>query len=240
MREELTFTAADCKPPTAEILACQGIPADTKVDKRIEALIEGALTEYLRVAQPRAVLHEIGIADFDRIYAGEGENESFTPVAEIYPRAERLALFALTIGVEISTRIEWLFGQNDFAQGSMLDSVASAGADRAAGLVERHYLERVGSGLLVALRFSPGYCGWHVSGQRQLFATLQPNSIGLTLRPSHLMEPLKSISGVIIVGQASIFEFTDTYDFCADCRDHACLVREPTRLTAADHVKKMR
>jgi hypothetical protein len=231
MREELTFTAADCKPPTAEILKCQGIPADTKVDKRIEALIEGALTDYLRVAQPRALLLEVSAADFDKIYAGEGDNESFTPVAEIYPQAERLALFALTIGEEISARIEWLFGQNDFAQGSMLDSVASAGADQVADLVERYYLERVvGSDSPVALRFSPGYCGWHVSGQRRLFAALQPDSIGLTLRASHLMEPLKSISGVIIVGQPSIFEFEDSYDFCAACQDHSCQERQPTGL----------
>jgi hypothetical protein len=74
----------------------------------------------------------------------------------------------------------------------------------------------------VALAYSPGYCGWHISGQKQLFAFLKPEQIGISLTKSCLMRPLKSVSGVVIVGHGSIHEFQDAYPFCERCRTHGC------------------
>ncbi|MFH1842515.1 MAG: hypothetical protein ABIF77_04860, partial [bacterium] len=67
-----------------------------------------------------------------------------------------------------------------------------------------------------------------VSGQRALFAALQPETIGITLRPSCLMEPLKSISGVIIGGPAASHLFNDDYRFCTECAEHGCQERQRT------------
>ena len=78
------------------------------------------------------------------------------------------------------------------------------------------------------LRFSPGYCGWHVSAQKKLFEYLKPEEIGIGLNESCLMQPLKSISGVIFTGRMEIFEFDDNYPFCSDCTDHACRDRART------------
>ncbi|MCK4414710.1 MAG: hypothetical protein KAY32_14345 [Candidatus Eisenbacteria sp.] len=78
---------------------------------------------------------------------------------------------------------------------------------------------------LACLRYSPGYCGWNISGQRALFAALKPERIGITLRPSMLMEPLKSVSGVVVGGRPEIHRFADRYPFCADCRTHGCRER---------------
>jgi hypothetical protein len=75
------------------------------------------------------------------------------------------------------------------------------------------------------MRFSPGYCGWHVSGQKKLFAALEPEEIGITLTPSCLMKPLKSISGVIIAGDVDIFQFEDAFAFCGECSTHVCRER---------------
>jgi hypothetical protein len=75
------------------------------------------------------------------------------------------------------------------------------------------------------LRYSPGYCGWHLSGQRALFAALQPEEIGITLRESMLMVPLKSMSGVIVAGLPAIHAFADDYPFCGECRTRGCRER---------------
>jgi len=109
----------------------------------------------------------------------------------------------------------------------MLDTAASLGADLAAAEIER-YCEaqwrsaRVIDDTTTVMRFSPGYCGWHVSGQKRLFARLQPESIGITLNDSCLMQPLKSVSGVIVAAPRDAFDIHDTYPFCADCVDHSC------------------
>ena len=60
------------------------------------------------------------------------------------------------------------------------------------------------------LRYSPGYCGWHVSGQINLFNTLTPEKIGITLGESCLMNPLKSVSGVLVAGPPNIHISTPT------------------------------
>jgi hypothetical protein len=117
-----------------------------------------------------------------------------------------------------------LFATREFALGSVLDAAASEATERAGDAVERRFRECAGGAPAdaAALRYSPGYCGWDMTGQRALFAALRPEEIGITLRESCLMEPLKSMSGVIVAGPAAIHEFEDTYDFCADCRTRGC------------------
>jgi hypothetical protein len=112
----------------------------------------------------------------------------------------------------------------------MLDSAASAAADRLAGLAEDRFEHRLCERGCVTeatgvLRYSPGYCGWDISGQRKLFAFLHPDRIGLTLRDSFLMEPLKSVSGLIIAGPRNIHDRPDTYPFCDRCETHGCRKR---------------
>jgi hypothetical protein len=230
MNKELDWTAKQCMPTRAAVLKCQGIPKDVHLDARLESLVQQAETEFSRLAAPRALIAEISRDRFAEVYRGEGCNEPVAPVAEIFPGSEQLVLFVGTVGEAAERKVQYLFEQNDFAAGSMLDSVASAAADRIALLIENKVLNDFGDDSLSALAFSPGYCGWHVSGQRQLFDYLQPETIGVNLRPSYLMEPLKSVSGVVIVGAIGLFEFDDDYDFCAACRDRSCQNRRPTRL----------
>jgi hypothetical protein len=48
--------------------------------------------------------------------------------------------------------------------------------------------------------YSPGYCGWHVREQKQLFSLLPDNPCGIKLNNSRLMHPVKSVSGIIGLG----------------------------------------
>jgi len=50
-------------------------------------------------------------------------------------------------------------------------------------------------------RFSPGYCGWHVSQQQILFALFKGETCGVRLTDSSLMLPIKSVSGIMGLGQ---------------------------------------
>jgi hypothetical protein len=132
------------------------------------------------------------------------------------------------VGPGVSDRIRACFDRNEPALAVMLDSIASAATDRLAELL---CMRRADAGALPGaarggtLPYSPGYCGWHVSGQRALFAYLQPSAIGITLLPSFLMEPLKSVSGVLVTGPAAIHRFPPDYPFCGDCADRPCRAR---------------
>jgi len=196
-------------------------------DSRTRTLAEQAQTAYASLSTPLGMIAEVTPAEFYSLYRGEGNNAANTPLNEIIPEASTLALFAVTLGERVSDEISRLFGQNDFAGGAMLDAAASIGADLAAGEIERHCDIQWRAACLIddavaVMRFSPGYCGWHVSGQKKLFARLQPERIGIRLNDSCLMQPLKSVSGVIVAARKEVLDIDDTYSFCADCATHSC------------------
>ncbi|HAK47035.1 MAG TPA: hypothetical protein DCO79_14105 [Spirochaeta sp.] len=62
--------------------------------------------------------------------------------------------------------------------------------------------------------FSPGYEGFPLENQRQLFDIFTENNLGLTLSPQFLMLPLKSLSGLIGITKQKP---TDEYNPCEIC-----------------------
>jgi hypothetical protein len=223
----LELAAADVAPGRADVLAQIGIPEGTVVSAHIERLYAAATELFAEHVAPAGILADIGVAEFAEVYRGEGRNEPNSPVAEILGRAEHLALFVVTLGEGISRALQRCFAAEDVALAYTLDAMASVAADGAADLAERRY-----DGVLrgrgwttpdsAVLRYSPGYCGWDVTGQRKLFAFLRPERIGLSLTESCLMQPLKSVSGVMIAGPRAIHRFPPTYDFCDRCEARTC------------------
>jgi len=236
MRRVLRFTPAACAPSDADVLSTPGMSGGT-ASSVTAVLLKDAQALFLAEAEPVAVRTDLTVAEFAAIFPGEGQNAADAPLAGIFPQAERLALFACTIGRKLTDHIRRLFEKHDYALGYVLDAVASAGTDNLAQIVEDGFgSELTTQGAKVdgdaLLRYSPGYCGWHVSGQRRLFATLKPEEAGITLRESFLMEPLKSVSGVLVLGPREIHRYEPGFGFCADCRNQTCRDRQ-TGLTPA-------
>jgi cobalamin-dependent methionine synthase-like protein len=224
MRRIVTWSPATSGPVRSEVLALQGLPPGADPSPRVASLFEDALAAYRATADPRAAVASISAAEFADVYRGDGSNAPSTPLETIFPNAGRLALFVATLGGGVTDRIRDLFEANMPALAAMLDSVASAAVDGLASRLGTHSLmtDDARAGDWRTLAYSPGYCGWHVSGQRALFAFLGPEEIGVTLRASGLMEPLKSVSGVLVAGPDAIHRFSPRFSFCADCREKPC------------------
>lgn len=227
MTELLNIPIVDLTPSPEEVLEQQGVPPGTPVRTDIDAICAEALGLLNETATPAAVTSGISLKEFEEVFDGEGKNEADTPVGEIFDQAEHILMFALTLGKETSSRIDALFQTSDYALGCMLDAAASVTADKAAAFVEQRFAQSLAecgwnrkSG--AALRYSPGYCGWHISGQWKLFEYLKPQQIGLTLRPSYLMEPLKSVSGVVLAGPKEMHEFDPSFPSCSTCETYSC------------------
>jgi hypothetical protein len=222
LREVFTLEAAKAPPDRASVLRSQGIPDDAAPREQVLRLVDHALEMYADLTEPRALSAAVSVADFETIYRGEGRNEHRTPLEEIFPRAGRLALFVVTLGDRLSLEIADLFERNEPALAWALDAIASERAERAAEMVGERFR---GKDSTHVLPYSPGYCGWHVSGQRKLFEFLHPEEIDVTLNASCLMQPLKSVSGVLVAGAREIHDFDNDYDFCGTCRTHQCRER---------------
>jgi len=230
MRDIIAVDSATTLPDTGAVLHAQGIPRGAQLSQRVEDLVDHALARYLRLADVRGLVERVSREEFEPIYHGEGRNADTTPVEEVLPRADHLALFVITLGAALSQYISDMFAANELALAAMLDAVASEAAERAVDLTGRRFLERLDhAGALAAgavqVAYSPGYCGWHISGQRRLFARLQPEEIGVSLNSSFLMQPLKSVSGVLMVGAPEIHEFDDDFEFCRACATRHCRTR---------------
>lgn len=226
MKQIIEIQTSDIIPDQKSVLLGQGIISENQVDDIILEVFDKSMELFSDLAHPKSMLSTIDINKFADIYEGEGNNEIPNPVENIYPKADIMALFAVTVGDEISAKIQELFAQNDFAEGCMLDSIASSAADRCADIVENEFCQfcdvNSASSSKKVMRYSPGYCGWHISAQKKMFAYLDPDKIGISLRDSFLMDPLKSISGVLICGPKQIHYFENDFPCCEKCETQTC------------------
>ncbi|MFC2139746.1 vitamin B12 dependent-methionine synthase activation domain-containing protein [Bacteroidota bacterium] len=133
------------------------------------------------------------------------------------------------MGDEVSVEIKKAFESNDFPVGSLLDAAASVAADNAVTKIEDMYYDKLKEGSAnsgnVVLSYSPGYCGWHISGQKKIFEFMKPSQIGISLNESFLMTPIKSVTGVLVGGKREIHIFDAKFKYCRDCRDKSCRER---------------
>ena len=230
----IDFPLARLQPGAAAVYAALGLKRGTVPSARSAALLPQALEMFCASSEPRGLSRTVPAAEFAAIFFAQGLNAPQAPLAAIFPRAERLELFAFTLGERISAEIASLFAGVDFALGSVLDAIASLAADNAGRLAEEWFESQVAApGKSVvpprAYLYSPGYCGWHISSQGKLFSALRPQAIGMSLNASFLMTPLKSISWVLVAVPAAIHRISAGYPFCDRCQSPACQEREMDR-----------
>lgn len=134
--------------------------------------------------------------------------------------SDAFALFVATSGIEFEHFQHEVQAEGDMVSVFIADAMGSVIAEAVADRMEEAVQQAVDvMGWKHTNRFSPGYCGWHVSGQQQLFPLMgTPQPCGVELTPSSLMVPIKSVSGVIGLGrEVRKLEYTCglcTFDKC--------------------------
>ncbi|MGV8133889.1 MAG: vitamin B12 dependent-methionine synthase activation domain-containing protein [Mangrovibacterium sp.] len=115
--------------------------------------------------------------------------------------SSRIAFFICTAGEMISARSKKLLAGDDPVLGYLYDVAGSFIAEAAGDRMQQMLAEELEpAGEKMTNRYSPGYCQWPVSGQQALFSLFEGKTCGVTLTPSSLMLPVKSISGLIGIG----------------------------------------
>ncbi|HEX2920709.1 MAG TPA: vitamin B12 dependent-methionine synthase activation domain-containing protein [Bacteroidales bacterium] len=116
-------------------------------------------------------------------------------------KSESFIFFLCTAGPLIGERSSAALRDKDPLKGYVLDIAGTEIVERAADLMQ-DFLSKamLVSGLKITNRYSPGYCGWDVAEQLKLFSFFEENFCGVKLTPSALMQPVKSVSGIIGAG----------------------------------------
>ena len=137
--------------------------------------------------------------------------------------SEAYAFFICTSGTDFEAYQQRLKQQGDMVRVFIADALGSVIAEHCADRMEEILQESIDKlGWHHTNRFSPGYCGWHVSQQQLLFPLFKGQTCGVKLTDSSLMVPIKSVSGIIGVGK----EIRKLDYTCGLCNFEKCYKRK--------------
>ncbi len=121
-------------------------------------------------------------------------------MARFVGTVDRIAVVVATAGPELSKLADGYAAEGDSLGAWIADAVGSWAAEAAADAVTERIGAHAAPGEAVTLRYSPGYCGMAMTQQAVLFGLVDAAAAGITLLPSMLMQPLKSVSGIVGIG----------------------------------------
>lgn len=119
-------------------------------------------------------------------------------------KIDKIAIFVCTAGPAISEWSKQLMHEGDMMMGYIVDVLGSEIVENAMDRIQdvlEDEMKEVKLG--VTDRYSPGYCDWQVIEQHKLFTFFPDQFCGITLSESALMYPIKSVSGVIGIGNGA-------------------------------------
>ena len=198
-------------------------------DEMVMENVERILAIAAKKATPSCYYSIVDVELLEQSILVEGiELETKKIIAKLLKGSEKVALFLATAGLGFEQWAHELKEQGDYLDVFIADSIGTCIVEQAGDYMER-LLEREIGGLKHTNRFSPGYCGWHVSEQKKFFSLLPPGICDVTLRESCLMTPIKSISGIMGIGpdvKAKVYS-------CNVCEMEYCYLRRTKPRKAA-------
>lgn len=147
---------------------------------------------------------------------------SFSPGRLVFNEmhdSPEIVLFAASAGDRVTARCRELNNAGEMIYSYVLDVLGSVVAEKSAGMMADLLEKEVAAnGWSITDSYSPGYCDWNVAEQQILFSLLPPGCCGISLSPSSLMTPVKSVSGMIGIGPHQ----QKTGNRCRRCTDQNC------------------
>ena len=221
MGEIYSFNMNDIAIDEERIIHSLGYPASDHASAEVTEKLPALMDLSIRISKPGA------ISKFEAdlqlkpgiIKIANGPTFHTRLLSKSITFASRVALFALTIGQEISDWINAL-SMKDILSGFIADAIASeiveAAADRFQNLLAEKFKTE---NHFNALRFSPGYCDWPISEMPDLLAHIDADEIGISLTPGGMMIPQKSICGLIGFADDSKLNLMNPCELCGnvDC-----------------------
>lgn len=221
MTRELSFDQLAITLPM--VLQAMGY-GDFQPEQHIIALTEELLAEANRlVCASYCVEFFNGSPDGELVRMGDTMLHPGATIVKSLKGSSRFALFTATAGGAFQQWCTQLEKEDDMLVRFVVDSIGTEIAEAATNRMQQWVGEQCAAdGVRHTNRYSPGYCGWSLTNQRQLFSMLGGSPCGITLNDSCLMYPIKSVSGIIGIGEQVKF---NNYG-CALCDFPNCFRRK--------------
>ena len=199
---------------------------DIEIEAPLEEIITNNINKAIALLKPKAGFLIKKIEELDRksgkIILEENTLEVGKIIAAQLKNADSVALFQCTIGDGVELYSEKLFAKGDSLEGYIVNLAGSEAAESTADFIHNEIRKLAEDNQLkITNRFSPGYCNWNVSEQFKLFSLFPDDLCGITLTDSALMKPIKSVSGLVGIGENATFRGYN----CSKCDDDQCIYR---------------
>ncbi|MBW8012518.1 MAG: hypothetical protein FVQ83_14980 [Chloroflexi bacterium] len=170
---------------------------------RIVEFAERALEEGVKLLAPKVQYQEFSIDALrhEKLMLSGGKFLSGVLISQFLAPAQKVIGVLCTVGDELENQaIEVV--KEDPVYGLALDAVGSAATETLANISCNYFEGQAkNKALQTTIPLSPGMVGWTVeAGQPQIFDLLDSSQAGISLTPSFLMLPRKTLSMVIGVG----------------------------------------
>lgn len=137
--------------------------------------------------------------------------------------ATQVALFLCTAGEFFTKKTNKLNNSGDIMEAFIVDAIGSLTVENAMNKIQDSLSESLfHNGLKITNRYSPGYCNWQLTDQKELFQLIGENPTGITINASCLMTPRKSVSGIIGIGE----DVKKREYGCKICKNTDCIYRK--------------
>jgi len=218
----LSYNISDLTISMIDIARCMGYN-----DEALEAPYLSIALEMIEKVKPRCDIRG-GYVIYDNIRfdkeacALKADTSTFFIEKVVYhqiKKSEQVAFFACTAGKGIDELSRRLMGQGELIEGYMVDTIGTIIVETAMDKIQQSLAaEMKEKQLKTTNRYSPGYCNWDVAEQHKLFQLFPEDFCGISLTEGALMNPVKSVSGIIGIGKEVRFnQYTCNFCDLVDC-----------------------
>ena len=168
------------------------------IDERTLTLIQDSFQELDQVSDARFVyrIFEISKADENGLTIGNLEIKSRN-LAKNLKKCQEAVLFGATLGARVDMLMK-KYSVTDMSKTVVLQACAAAELEEYCDEMQKQIAIKLGEGLYLRPRFSPGYGDFSILHQRDVLQMLvAQKKIGLTLTEGYMLTPTKSVTAVI-------------------------------------------
>jgi hypothetical protein len=205
---------------TREVLRRQGLGGGAKVRPEIKALILKLLASVkrTRLLEPAVAYEYYAVSGMNgsqiSLEGGKAINGPLLPAT--FPEAKELAVLIGTIGHRLEKQATDYTKSGQVLRGALLDGIGSTAVDilvpEALKIIAGEVLSR---GYEISSPVNPGMPGFPMTEQWNLLGLVKADEIGVSLTPSGILVPRKSVSMVIGIGP-KMTRWTQA-EVCARC-----------------------
>lgn len=196
------------------------------MDDNMERLLEACADEVMAVSKKSCVYEVFDIERTGEVLSVKGTTLTLSGnnIRSHLSKAEKCAVMAATLGVEIDRRIA-LYSRTDLTKGLIFDACAAAAIESLCDEVQGEIqAEARTMGLEITSRFSPGYGDFSIDIQKDIMRVLRTyERIGLSVNENCIMIPRKSVTAFIGFQKEGCIEENHK---CEKCKDIYCMFRK--------------